>query len=87
MSPLLLLGVSVMNCIVYAEAFVIVLLLVVVGVLFVRLDLAEADRYDAVAERDEQRIMVQTMRDMSRIHAETIARMASVVGKNKKGGR
>jgi hypothetical protein len=72
-----------MNCIVYGEAFVIVLLLVLAGVLYVRLGFAEADRYDAVAERDEQRIMVQTMRDMSRIHAETITRIAAIKGRKK----
>jgi hypothetical protein len=83
MSPLLLLGLAVMNCIVYGEAAVIVLLLIVVGVLFVRLDLAEADRYDAVGERDEQRIMVQTMREMSRTHADTITRIAAIKGRKK----
>jgi nitric oxide reductase large subunit len=71
--------------IVYAVALVIVLLLVLAGVLFVRLIVVDSERYEAVAERDRIRVAMQAMQEMSRTHADTITRMASVVGKNKKG--
>jgi hypothetical protein len=74
---------SVLHIAVYGEAAVIVLLLILAAVLYVRLGFAEADRYDAVAERDEQRIVVQTMREMSRTHAETITRIAAIKGRKK----
>jgi hypothetical protein len=80
-------AVAFLNVAVYAEAVVIVALLVLVGVLYVHVRFAESDLYEVVAERDTLRVTLATMREMSRTHAETVTRLASVVGKkNRKGG-
>jgi hypothetical protein len=82
MTPLPL-GVALLNVVVYAEAFVIVLLLVLAGALYARLMLVESTSYEIVAERDQLRVMVATMREMSRTHAETVTRLAAIKGKKK----
>jgi hypothetical protein len=85
MSPLDAIAAHWFSC---AVVLVVVLLLLLAGVLYLRLGFAEEDRYHAEAERDQLRVMVQTMQSMSRTHADTIARMAAVAGKkHKKGGR
>lgn len=73
--------------IIYIESFVIVLLLIVTRVLYLRLIVMDSERYEAVAERDELRVAVATMREMSRTHADTVTQIAALKGKKKhKGG-
>jgi hypothetical protein len=86
--PFLSLTATLLTFVVYAEALVIVALLVLVGVLYVNLIVMDSERYEAVAERDQLRAVTHTMQEMSRTHADTITRMASVAGKkNRKGAR
>jgi hypothetical protein len=78
---------SVLHLAVYGEAAVIVLLLALAGVLYLRNVVLDEAHYGVVAERDELRVAVATMREMSRTHAETITRIAAMGGKKKGGGR
>jgi hypothetical protein len=86
MSFVLPLAVTLPAGVVIAACVVILLLGLLAGALFVRLIVMDSERYEAVAERDHLRGMVQTLEAMSRTHAETVARIASIKGK-RKGGR
>jgi hypothetical protein len=87
MPVLLTLAVSLLHFAVYGEAAVIVLLLALAGVLYLRYVVLDEAHYGVVAERDELRVAIATMREMSRTHAETITRIAAMGGKKKGGGR
>lgn len=72
----------------YMEAVVIVLLVILAGVLYLRLVAVDEVCREVEAERDSLRLTMQTMREMSRTHAETVTRIAAFTGKKyKKGGR
>lgn len=85
MSFVLPLAVTLPAGVVVTACLAIVLLGLLAAWLFVRLIVMDSERYEAVAERDHLRGMVQAMEVMSRTHAETVARIAAIKGKKKDG--
>lgn len=75
MPAIFILSASLLHVAVYAEAVVIVVLLVALGWMVFRGMLWMWDCEQAEAERDEARRTLHTLRRMSEIHAQTVNRL------------